>query len=145
MYFLHIYTKRLQINIMSMFKHPEHVLCFEHVLRCASARKRSARTGSSPLAHVLGSRTCSGCFDPNVVFESLKLYIVPSYVQLLSMTVNKFIYIYIFILFFVCIYIYILIYWTQGPHGLREPMPPPWPARLWLLAILDLQRRKGTI
>ena len=119
MYFLHIYTKRLQINIMSMFKHPEHVLCFEHVLRCASARKRSARTGSSPLAHVLGSRTCSGCFDPNVVFESLKLYIVPSYVQLLSMTINKFIYIYIFILFFVCIYIYIYI-----SINILDPRPP---------------------
>ena len=35
------------------------------------------------------------------------------------------------------IYIYLLIFWTPGPPGLREPVPPPWPNRLRLLAILD--------
>ena len=33
--------------------------------------------------------------------------------------------------------VYLLIYWTQGPPGLRESVPPPWPVRLRVLAILD--------
>ena len=33
--------------------------------------------------------------------------------------------------------LYLLVYWTQGPPGLREPVPPPWPVRLRVLAILD--------